>query len=187
MKNPSGLSHSERIRMAFSGWELNYKGFLSNSRGEWLLLGQLLLISAHFLAPIPSRKGLPYEWQFLLVFTGVGLFIIGIIFCLNSFYHIAPSLSPLPEPKTGAALITNGAYKKCRHPLYQALLLCSLATAIGLASFLHLCLSLALAALLIRKAKREELHLKKIHKEYEHYLANTPAIFLGIPLLDWRT
>jgi len=43
----------------------------------------------------------------------------------------------------GAVLVTEGAYGRCRHPLYQSLLICSLGVAIALGSVLHLGLLLA--------------------------------------------
>jgi protein-S-isoprenylcysteine O-methyltransferase Ste14 len=92
----------------------------------------------------------------------------------------------LPDPKPGAALITSGAYGRCRHPLYQAILLCSLGVALALGSLLHLALLLGLCAVLGGKARREERQLLALHPEYSAYRAATPAIVPGFPWLDWR-
>jgi protein-S-isoprenylcysteine O-methyltransferase Ste14 len=92
----------------------------------------------------------------------------------------------LPDPKAGAALITVGAYGRCRHPLYQAVLLCSLGVVLALGSLLHLALLLGLCAVLGGKARREERALVLLHPQYVAYRAATPAIVPGLPWLDWR-
>jgi protein-S-isoprenylcysteine O-methyltransferase Ste14 len=86
----------------------------------------------------------------------------------------------------GAALVTQGAYGRCRHPLYQAILLCSLGVTLALGSLLHLALLLGLCAVLGGKARREERQLVLVHPEYSVYRLRTPAIIPGLPWLDWR-
>jgi protein-S-isoprenylcysteine O-methyltransferase Ste14 len=100
--------------------------------------------------------------------------------------NLGESLSPLPEPIPGAALITEGAYGRCRHPLYQSLLLCSLGVVLLLGSLLHLGLLLALATVLALKARREEQRLCLVHADYPAYQHRTPAILPFVPGLDWR-
>jgi protein-S-isoprenylcysteine O-methyltransferase Ste14 len=82
--------------------------------------------------------------------------------------------------------VTSGAYARCRHPLYQAILLCSLGVTLALGSLLHLALLLALCAVLGGKARREERQLLTMHRGYAIYRATTPAILPGLPWLDWR-
>jgi len=94
---------------------------------------------------------------------------------------------PLPLAMAGAALVTTGAYGRCRHPLYQAILLCSLGVSLALGSLLHLGLGLALVLVLGGKARREERALLALHPGYADYPAVTPAIMPGLPWLDWRT
>jgi protein-S-isoprenylcysteine O-methyltransferase Ste14 len=64
-------------------------------------------------------------------------------------------------------LAPGGAYARCRHPLYQSLLL-------------------ALATVLSLKARREERRLCAIHSGYADYMTSTPAIIPFLPGLDWR-
>ena len=92
----------------------------------------------------------------------------------------------LPDPIPGAALVTAGPYGRCRHPLYQAVLLCSLGVTLALGSLLHLALLLGLAAVLGGKARREERALAVVHPDYAAYRAVTPAIIPRSPWLDWR-
>ena len=42
------------FRLAFSGWNLSWKGLLDNSQGEWWLVIQLFLVGAHLCAGWPS-------------------------------------------------------------------------------------------------------------------------------------
>jgi hypothetical protein len=105
---------------------------------------------------------------------------------LQAFWGLGASLTPLPDPKPGAALVTRGPYRRCRHPLYQAILLCSLGVVLALGSLLHLALLLALVAVLGGKARREEGRLLLLHPDYPAYRAATAAIIPGLPWLDWR-
>jgi protein-S-isoprenylcysteine O-methyltransferase Ste14 len=93
----------------------------------------------------------------------------------------------LPEPIPGADLVTEGAYGRCRHPLYQSLLLCSLGVVLLLGSLLHLGLLVALGVVLALKARREEQRLCLSHPSYPAYRQSTPAIIPHLPGLDWRT
>ena len=72
--------------------------------------------------------------------------MVGLALAAQAFWRLGPSLTPLPDPKPGAALITRGAYARCRHPLYQAVLLCSLGVVLSFGSLLHLALLLGLCA-----------------------------------------
>jgi protein-S-isoprenylcysteine O-methyltransferase Ste14 len=64
-------------------------------------------------------------------------------------------------------LAPGGAYARCRHPLYQSLLL-------------------VLATVLSLKARREERRLCAIHSSYADYMTSTPVIIPFLPGLDWR-
>ena len=167
-------------------WGFSWGGWLDNRRGEWWLLAQLLLIAAHLLPPWPAPGAWGYAWPLPLAVSGAVLFLLGLALAIASFWRLGPSLTPLPEPMAGAALVTSGAYARCRHPLYQALLLCSAGVTLALGSVLHLALGLALAALLGGKARREERALLPLHPDYAAYQARTPAIIPGLPWLDWR-
>ncbi len=167
-------------------WGFSWGGWLDNRRGEWWLLAQLLLIIAHLLPPWPAPGAWGYAWPLPFAVSGAVLFLLGLGLAIAAFWRLGPSLTPLPEPMPGAALVTSGAYARCRHPLYQAVLFCSFGVALALGSLLHLLLGLALAALLGGKARREERALRQLHPDYADYAARTPAIIPGLPWLDWR-
>jgi protein-S-isoprenylcysteine O-methyltransferase Ste14 len=118
--------------------------------------------------------------------AGAVLFLVGLLLAAQAFWRLGPSLTPLPDPKPGAELVTSGAYARCRHPLYQAVLLCSLGVVLALGSLLHLALLLGLCAVLGGKARREERMLLRLQPEYAAYRSVVPAIIPGLPWLDWR-
>ncbi len=171
---------------AFSGWGLSWGGLIDNRQGEWWLIGQILLIMAHLFPAWPGPNSTNFSWPFPITVFGFLVVLFGLILALISFLELGASLSPLPEPKPGAELILIGSYDRCRHPLYQSLIISSTGVVIALGSIFHLLLLLVFSCLLRGKAKTEERRLLLIHKEYRSYQNNTPAIIPKIPLLDWR-
>ncbi|MFM7675521.1 MAG: methyltransferase family protein [Synechococcus sp.] len=167
-------------------WGLSLGGWLDNRHGEWWLLAQLLLIAAHLLPPWPPLARFGIHWPLPLGVLGWSLLVLGLLLAAQAFRRLGPSLTPLPDPIPGAPLVTSGAYGCCRHPLYQAVLLCSLGVTLALGSLLHLALLLSLVAVLGGKARREERQLLSLHPDYAAYRASTPAIVPHLPWLDWR-
>ncbi|MDM7953003.1 MAG: methyltransferase [Cyanobium sp. CZS 25K] len=172
----------ERLRT----WGFSWEGLRDNRHGEWWVVAQMLLIAAHWLPPTPPPAALGLHWPLALRLLGGLTVLIGLILGGQGALNLGDSLSPLPEPIPGAALVTEGAYARCRHPLYQALLLCSLGVALALGSLLHLGLLLALATVLSLKARREERRLCAEHSGYAASMTATPAIVPLLPGLDWR-
>ena len=173
----------------FSSWGFSWGGWLDNRRGEWWLMGQMLLIGAHLLPRWPQQFALGQgfaRWPWQLNLVGALLVLAGLTLAVQAFVSLGSSLSPLPEPKEGNRLISSGAYKRCRHPMYQAVLLCSLGVVIGVGSLLHLLLLLLLVMVLGGKARREERILLTLHLDYASYRRSTAAIIPNLPWLDWR-
>ena len=171
----------------FSGWGLSWGGWLDNRRGEWWLLAQLLLITAHLLPPWPTAAAWGLEiWPRPVSIIGVLVLLGGFVVAAQAFAALGSSLSPLPAAKQGNRLICQGPYQRCRHPMYQAVLLCSLGVVLAFGSLLHLLLLLGLVVVLGGKARREERSLLQLHPDYATYRSTTPAIAAGLPWLDWR-
>ena len=171
----------------FSDWGFSWGGWLDNRRGEWWLLAQLLLITAHLLPvwPAPASFGVAI-WPKPLFGLGLLLLAFGLFWALEAFRCLGASLSPLPAPKPANQLIATGSYAICRHPLYRAVLLCSAGVVLATGSPLHLLLLVSLAAVLRGKARFEEQGLRALHPDYSQYAAVTPAILGWVPGLDWR-
>ncbi len=178
-----GRSLPQRLQ----AWGFSWGGLLDNRHGEWWLMAQMGLITAHLLPAFPSPAALGFSWPPLLRVLGLSLFAAGLLLAGQGALNLGDSLTPLPEPMAGAPLVTAGAYGRCRHPLYQALLVCSLGVMLARGSLLHLALLLALALVLGRKARREEVRHCAVHADYAAYRTATPAIVPRLPWLDWRT
>ena len=157
-------------------WGLSWGGWLDNRRGEWWLLGQLVLIALDIALPAwPSRWSSP---QGLMV-VGVVVLIGGLVLASVAFVQLGSSLTPLPEPMPNAELKAQGLYGFCRHPLYLAVLVCALGMALIKGGVLHPLLLLGLSVLLRGKAKREEQALLRHYPDYGAYQQRVPAFFPG--------
>jgi protein-S-isoprenylcysteine O-methyltransferase Ste14 len=167
-------------------WGFTAAGWRDNRHGEWWLAAQLLLIGALLLPAWPAPAALGLSWPLPLRLLGGTLVPLALVGATRSLLRLGPSLTPLPEPIAGAALVTDGPYARCRHPLYRQVLVGALGMTLLLGSTLHLALLLALAAVLGGKARREERSLLQLHPAYAAYRAATPAILPHWPWLDWR-
>ena len=158
-------------------WGLSWGGWLDNRRGEWWLLGQLVLIAIDIALPAwPLRWSSP---QGLMV-VGVVVLIGGLVLAAVAFVQLGSSLTPLPEPMPNAELKAQGLYGFCRHPLYLAVLVCALGMALIKGGVLHPLLLLGLTVLLRGKAKREEQALLRHYPDYGAYQQRVPAFFPGL-------
>ena len=157
-------------------WGLSWGGWLDNRRGEWWLLGQLLLIALDIALP-----AWPPLWRTpSVVMVAGGLVLIGgLVLAAVAFVQLGSSLTPLPEPMPNAELKAHGLYGFCRHPLYLAVLVCALGMALIKGGVLHPLLLLALAVLLRGKAQREEQALLRQYPDYAAYQQRVPAFFPG--------
>ena len=78
-----------------------------------------------------------------------------------------------PEVKDGARLVTDGIYGHIRHPMYTAVLLVMLAAIAADPRWWRILAWLALLAVLLTKAQREEGHLRAHFPDYAAYQART--------------
>ena len=158
-------------------WGLSWGGWLDNRRGEWWLLGQLVLIALDIALPAwPLRWSSP---QGLMV-VGVVVLMGGLVLAAAAFVQLGSSLTPLPEPMPKAELKAQGLYGFCRHPLYLAVLVCALGMALIKGGVVHPLLLLGLLVLLRGKAKREEQALLRHYPDYGAYQQRVPAFFPGL-------
>lgn len=177
---------STPLQKRLQRWGFSWQGLLDNRHGEWWVIAQMGLIAAHALPPEPSPAGMGWPWPMAIRISGGVVVLIGLAIGAQATFNLGDSLSPLPEPIPGAALVTEGAYSRCRHPIYQCVLLCSLGVVLLLGSLLHLGLMLCLAVVLAWKARREEQRLCDSHPGYGAYRERTAAIVPRLPGLDWR-
>ncbi len=136
---------------------------------QLVLLAALLLMPAYGLLPflVPLRPlGLLVGFAGL-VLSGVATWQL----------HAGRSLTPMPSPRAGAALLTSGLYRRVRHPVYSGLLVWALGMAIAAASGLHFVLFGLLWAFFHAKAAHEEKLLAQKFSGYSEYVTRTPRFF----------
>ncbi|WP_320664692.1 methyltransferase family protein [Prochlorococcus sp. MIT 1223] len=175
-----------RLKKAFSGWGVTWSGLIRNSDGEWLLIGQLLILSLHLLPAWPKLISLNNTARGIHETVGIGIIILGMLLCLKSLFSLGTNLSPIPKPKFNSSLVTSNSYRYYRHPLYRALIISSIGFVLYKLSLVHLILLISLIKILISKAKREEQYLQLKFSSYRKYMVLTPAIFKNFRYLDWR-
>ncbi len=176
----------KKIKANFSRWGFSKNGLLLNSKGEWYLCCQILLILLHLTPPYPKIENIPFLINIFHIIIGLTISIQGLLTTLQAFIDLGNNLTPLPYPMDDSNLIKNNSYQETRHPLYKGLLLISLGICIFSLSLIHLFLLILLAYNLKTKAIKEEERLKIKFPEYKKYIEEVPAIIRNIKYLDWR-
>ena len=140
-------------------------------RGEWLVVGQVVLMTLVFLGPRTLsggsaspvfRSGVPWYAGAALVAGGTALFLAGLI-------RLGPALTPLPLPKDEARLAQTGPFALVRHPMYSGGLAVAAGIALLTVGWLTWIYTAALFLLLDVKSRREERWLAEKFPEYRAY------------------
>ena len=176
-----------KIKTILSRWGFSKRGLFLNSKGEWYLFSQILIIMLHLIPPYPKIENIPVSIITFLIIIGLTISFQGLIISIQAFKDLGDNLTPLPYPMNVSNFIKKNSYKNNRHPLYKGLLLISLGICISSFSLIHLFFLLLLAYILKRKALKEEERLKIKFPEYEKYIEEIPAIIKKIKYLDWRS
>ena len=174
------------IKTILSRWGFSKQGLLQNSKGEWYLFSQLLLILLHLIPAYPKIENITFSINIFFIIIGIAISIQGLIIVIRAFIDLGNNLTPLPYPMNESNLIKNNSYKNNRHPLYKGILFISLGICIFSMSLIHLFLLFSIAYILRAKALKEEEILRIKFPEYEKYIEEVPAIIKNIKYLDWR-
>lgn len=141
------------------------------SRGEWLVVGQVLL--GGLIVGGPQRLAGHSAWPFpvgrLWPLAGSVLMVGGAVLFLAGLRSLGRGLSVLPYPKDGTVLVQTGPYAWVRHPLYSGLLGLGFGWALCVQSGLTLGYAAALFVLLDLKSRREEAWLTERFPAYPEY------------------
>ena len=140
----------------------------------WVTVQLILLVA---LLLMPAYGILP----FLVPLRSLGLLVgfAGLMFSGAATWQLKAgrSLTPMPSPRAGAALVTSGVYHWVRHPVYSGLLVWAFGMAIATASGLHFVLFGLLWVFFHAKAAHEERMLTQTFGGYTEYAARTPRFF----------
>lgn len=145
--------------------------FWKNTRGEWFVVGQFVLFGLVVFGP-RTVSGLP-PWPPLLHKFGspLGFILIavGLVLVFAGVFNLGRNLTPFVCPKAQATLVTGGAYRLVRHPIYSGLIFSAGGFALVVQGWLTIGFTLLLVALLDRKSRREEILLLQQIPGYAEY------------------
>tara|TARA_Y100001968_G_C19242826_1_gene660341 strand:- start:165 stop:725 length:561 start_codon:yes stop_codon:yes gene_type:complete len=175
------------IKNILSRWGFSQQGLFRNSKGEWYLISQGLLILLHLVPSYPKIEQITFPINIFFKIVGLAILIKGLIITIQAFIDLGDNLTPLPYPMSESSLIKKNSYQISRHPLYKGILFISLGICIFSLSLIHLFLLILLAYILKIKALKEEEILKIKFPEYGKYIEEVPAIIKTIKYLDWRS
>ena len=117
---------------------------------------------------------------------GLFLWVPGIVLFLAAIWMVHRSHSDLGKmwdsrvsPEKGGKLVTEGVYRKVRHPMYTGHLLCGVAQLLLFPNYLAGPLSLVImVVLLFFRIPREEKELQLVFgREYTEYMKKTRRLF----------
>jgi len=142
----------------------------SKSYKDYVFVGIQILLFAAYLLPITIISIKLPEW---LRFSGLFVLGLGVILGIVALLQLNTKLSPFPTPVLKGKLITTGAYKIARHPIYTALIFSGLGYALFQASLFKGLIVLVLLILFYLKSEYEEKLLGRKFSEYADYKKKT--------------
>jgi len=133
-----------------------------------------LLVSLQFIfiAILLVEHGLHTPSNFALL-----IFLLGCGFGLYTVRHNPlGNFNITPEIKENASLITTGAYRYIRHPMYFSVFVMMLGVVVSKPTLLSLFIYVLLVVTLFLKAHKEEILWVEHSFEYKNYMQNTKRI-----------
>ena len=162
------LARSPRQSLAGAG---DGSPWWRGARGEWLVVGQLLLMGLVFFGPRTVLGHPAWVFPFPRACPAVGgvLMVAGGALLLAGLIRLGPGLTPLPFPKEGADLVQTGPFALVRHPMYSGGLVLAVGWALYVQGWLTLGYVVALFVFLDAKSRREERWLAEKFPTYAAY------------------
>jgi protein-S-isoprenylcysteine O-methyltransferase Ste14 len=121
----------------------------------------------------------PYTVSPLFGILGAVLFLLSIWLLHRSHVDLGKLWSPTVEPEAKQRLVTDGVFKRIRHPMYSAHMLWGVAQALLLTNYIAgpLALVLMLAVIVLRVPREEQAMIEEFGDEYRKYMQKTGRIF----------
>jgi protein-S-isoprenylcysteine O-methyltransferase Ste14 len=140
-------------------------------KGKLLVAAQMLLLGV-----LAASAWWADAWQTPTWTRALGLVVAasGAVLCFAAFPQLGRALTPLPEPREDAELMTSGLYARMRHPIYTGVLAVAWGWTVMFPSVFTAAAAVALTGLLAFKARYEEGLLRGRFSGYADYAARTP-------------
>lgn len=111
----------------------------------------------------------PRAWPLAIFLLAMSV----VLFAWTLGHNRLGNFSVVPEVRRGARLVTSGPYRWVRHPMYISVLLGAAAFVAADPRIWRILAWVALVAVLIAKATREESNLRAAFPEYAEYASRT--------------
>jgi len=95
--------------------------------------------------------------------------LVGVVLIVIALLQLNINLSPFPPPKVDSKLITNGAFKYIRHPIYSGILIFMFSFSLWLGDGFKLFISIVTLLLFYYKSSYEESLLETAFEAYDGY------------------
>ncbi len=145
-------------------------------RGEGWFLLQMVLFAIIFFTPAIAPFRFPIELRVLggvILLSGGGLGTAGLL-------SLGSNLSPFPKPIENGRLVTDGAYRVVRHPIYAGLILGTLGWSLLMATLLGIGFAILLFIFFDLKSRREEMWLTQKYPGYADYQRQVRKLIPGV-------
>lgn len=129
----------------------------------------LLLVAASGLTG-NAWSGLPHV---ATAVVGAGLIVAGGALGAWGILDLGDSLTVFPRPRAGSDLVTGGAYRLSRHPIYGGIIVASWGWGLLTAAPLALAAACFTTLFFDLKSRREELWLAERYADYPTYRTRT--------------
>ncbi len=141
---------------------------LTNKNYSYLLVtSQFTCIAFLIFLNLPMfSKTLPV----MIFLLGIGVFLYTLLFNRISNFNI------IPDIKEDAKLVTTGAYRFIRHPMYFAVLITMFAPLTNSPNYINIAICTILTLTMFLKATKEEKLWHIESTEYKNYMQNTKMI-----------
>jgi protein-S-isoprenylcysteine O-methyltransferase Ste14 len=138
---------------------------------------------------------LPFAWVFtpwiafadypahpLAFGVGIEFLVVGLWLFWRSHRDLGTNWSPTLEVREGHRLVTDGVYRKVRHPMYTSLLFVSVGQGLALPNAVAGPAYLVAMGLMIalRLGHEERMMLDRFGEEYEAYRSRTKRLMPGV-------
>lgn len=135
--------------------------------GGWVLAQIPILLLAVSLPMATANGGL--RPQHSLQWLGIGLSVLGAGLILAGFFALGSAFTPLPQPRDGATLKSDGVYAYLSHPIYAGLIAGSIGWSLWWGSAWGLAYCVVVALFFDRKVVHEEQRLRDRFPGYAAY------------------